>query len=1138
MNKYLLFNIFVIISQLGFGQDTVKVQTLIWSDAVRNGVYNFPTGNDSYRKIIMRYNMRCHGARVSSGGNYNGCREWDYSCNTFLTDSTRVDSFLAERLQYDVRSFAGKDFPFMFVPGYTIQKFPFQNTTLTLTSNLKEVSNGPATNSFTLPAGKNNGRLQYLIPASQMTSWGLPGNKVEQMKLNAISGSGMMKLCKVRMKNLATGEYSSSSFNEATLDVVYFNNVRINGSGNINLPFLIPFVWNGTSDVLVDISFQWISTTGATLGSINSTGPNFKAQLASDYALESNGQDGFALPNNNFNSISNEITMAFWAYGNPQKLPTNNSVLEGTDQFNNRQVNVHLPWSDNAVYWDCGNDGTGYDRVTVTLTNPSEYKGWHFWAFTKNAATGTMSIYRDGLLIRTVGGLRKPIILNALTFGGGSRDAHPYFGVVNDFTLWNKELNLADIKNLMFANINANIPNYSSLVGYYPMDDASGRTVTQKFPSASPKGNFVGASSWYLLQGEDLRNINSSINTMPVLTLTGGTFQRTNVTVEFRDSMVRSAVPVTEYGLNGTNLVVVDNYLWYEARNRIVNSDWGSENLEDLIAEGITGQDKIKYQNKIPAKYELMSLVTPYGGGINLTDKGKTFYFDVTDFAPILKGRKRLSLEMGGEFQEEMDIQFWFIKGTPPEPVLDIQNVWPFRRGSFSDILTDKVFEAKAMNTLPNGRRFKYRSVITGHEQNGEFIRRNHFVRFENQKIDFDVWEECGFNPIYPQGGTWIYDRAGWCPGMPSQLNEFDITNRVTPGQKVNLDYGLNGANLASANYLVSSNLITYGTPSFNLDASIEDVKRPNNQNVLYDRINPICTTPLITLKNDGTTRITSASFRYRAGGNWQTFDWTGSLASREKIDINLPISDGTFWTAGNTSFEISITKVNGANNDEYAPNNVFKTIYNPVDILSINNLNFYIKANNQAGDNSFTMKNAAGQVVLERQNLAANEIVSQTLNLPDGCYTLEVTDVSNDGLSFWAIPGNGSGSVAFRRPVTATIFTSVKNFGGDFGGGLNYEFVIRNPVSSEEPIVLQTVNAYPNPVSQELILDWFTSESTEINIKVFTTEGKLVNSQLVNSPQGAYKTTINTSDFKNGLYFIQIFDGRKSSYLKVFVQH
>ena len=61
--------------------------------------------------------------------------------------------------------------------------------------------------------------------------------------------------------------------------------------------------------------------------------------------------------------------------------------------------------------------------------------------------------------------------------------------------------------------------------------------------------------------------------------------------------------------------------------------------------------------------FQIMSFVTPYGLGLNFGVDGKTWYFDVTDFAPILKGNKRITMSGGGQWQEDMDIKFLFIGG-------------------------------------------------------------------------------------------------------------------------------------------------------------------------------------------------------------------------------------------------------------------------------------------------------------------------------------------------------------------------------------------------------------------------------------------------------------------------------------------
>ena len=139
----------------------------------------------------------------------------------------------------------------------------------------------------------------------------------------------------------------------------------------------------------------------------------------------------------------------------------------------------------------------------------------------------------------------------------------------------------------------------------------------------------------------------------------------------------------------------------------------------------------------------------------------------------------------------------------------------------------------------PNATSFKLRTTITGHGQEGEFIHKNHTLNLDGgfKTYSWQVWTECAENPIYPQGGTWIYDRAGWCPGKASDLREDDITPLVTPGKSHNIDYGIDSAT-GSSNYWVSCQLVSYDDPNHSLDAAIIDILSPTNQ-ILHVRTNP-----------------------------------------------------------------------------------------------------------------------------------------------------------------------------------------------------------------------------------------------------------------------------------------------------------
>jgi len=144
---------------------------------------------------------------------------------------------------------------------------------------------------------------------------------------------------------------------------------------------------------------------------------------------------------------------------------------------------------------------------------------------------------------------------------------------------------------------------------------------------------------------------------------------------------------------------------------------------------------------------------------------------------------------------------------------------------SYTDIQNERAFETRDIQMLPDGESFKLMTVISGHGQEGEFTPRHHTMNIDGGDIEFDqvVWTECSTIPIYPQGGTWVYDRAGWCPGDPSDIHEYDITPYVSAGQTHSFDYDVTYAT-GTSNYIVRQHLVTYGNPNFNLDAAVVSV--------------------------------------------------------------------------------------------------------------------------------------------------------------------------------------------------------------------------------------------------------------------------------------------------------------------------
>lgn len=89
-------------------------------------------------------------------------------------------------------------------------------------------------------------------------------------------------------------------------------------------------------------------------------------------------------------------------------------------------------------------------------------------------------------------------------------------------------------------------------------------------------------------------------------------------------------------------------------------------------------------------------------------------------------------MDKGGEWQEEMDIKFAFIKGIPPRQVLSVQQIWPADAYGFTSILSNQQLEPRTITYKPEVKSMKIRTVATGHGQEGEFIPRTHSLLVNN----------------------------------------------------------------------------------------------------------------------------------------------------------------------------------------------------------------------------------------------------------------------------------------------------------------------------------------------------------------------------------------------------------------------
>ncbi len=1118
----ILFLAVLVISSVAHAQDTVIVQTLTLDSVGRNGYFSFPGKSDAslFEKVIMQYRMRCINGDVRTNRTMaTGCGEWDYNCETYITDSSRIDSLRSEWPSAIISGFNGTSFPYTDQPTQSYIKRAQYDAKYPGAAFTEHSFGKNETHGLTIPlhpAGRS-ARIISLFKEWELKDAGLAPGLVYSLKLSAASNSATHKDFRIRMRRAVTGtDLVDSGWTE-----VYSNAHSVQTSSENRFYFYKPYNWV-SGDLEVELSY---TGSPADVSQIQADTTGFASSRTSStfgYALEFNGSEYFDISNERLPEITDEISVGMWIFGAPSTNNPSSTIMEGTDGKGRRTFNLHLPWDDGQVYFDCG-DETGYDRINTGIQAHAVRGKWNHWMFTKNAKTGVMSMYLNGTPIRTDTGRRRSIKLHDLRFGSAILSTNAWKGQATKLTIHKKALDSVEINRIIDEN-----QYYSAApdrVAIYPMSVGSGQQMQNTEGSSSV---LRGTAVWLERQGFQLQREHVVADLRPAITLyqSAATHAPTTITTFAMDTIAGHSRFVRYYQIFRTDsIMTIDSGLVWPAGKQYVVNEFGV--VVDSIIIASTGTIDITlmpYYSKSAQKFEIMSFVTPYGIGLDLGKDGKMWEFDVTDYLPILNGSKRLSVERGA-WQEELDIRFLFIKGTPTRSVLDIQQLWPATEENYQSIQADRRFEPLDIALDPNAKGYKIRSMITGHGQEGEFIPREHVISVNGEDFSRDVWKQCSDNPVYPQGGTWIYPRAGWCPGMATDLAEFDVTAQM---QSANVfDYTV-AAGSGDSRYLVNNQLVSYGAPNFTVDAEVLDVRRPSER-VEFARFNPAGTRPVITLRNNGSETLTSLTINYGVQGEpTNTFRWTGSLAFLDTTHVTLP-TPSTWGTLTSNVFNVQVSQPNGkadqyAKNDGYASSFVKPPVYSGGIVIRY-------RTNKVPEQNYYQITDKNGNIVLENTDATdPSTNYFDSLTLAPGNYTFSFYDEGENGINFWATPNDGAGTLAFRKNRLAT-GTAHKTFNPDFGKFVRFDFTIAGSSSvGSANEKLKLLRVYPNPASELLKIDLAGYESERFTYSIVNVTGKrMTNGELRNGQvniaslvAGHYTLVLRSKDGMSSIPFVK----------------
>jgi thiol-disulfide isomerase/thioredoxin len=294
---------------------------------------------------------------------------------------------------------------------------------------------------------------------------------------------------------------------------------------------------------------------------------------------------------------------------------------------------------------------------------------------------------------------------------------------------------------------------------------------------------------------------------------------------------------------------------------------------------------------------------------------------------------------------------------------------------------------------------------------------------------------------------------------------------------------------------------------------------------------------PSITMQNLGTNTITEMEIIvYNSTGVLSTTNWTGTIESAQYGFVDLePV------TTTEVPLVISINSINGETDNYNFGNSL--------------NLNFLLSAGSTES-NEFTLElqvdsygyeiywqfaNSSGEVFASGGNevvgpdgggatnsspddagaYEAGELIFLPFTVPAGatdCYDLLVVDGYGDGMV------DGGGGYVKLWDVDFNLVYE-KDFTDDYFNASRALIEVKgSPDGTNEVKGLDGLILYPNPVQNNLNVEFDLKEDLSLNVEVINILGESVKSMSHQDfMAGANKFDINVSELSNGMYYLQI---------------
>lgn len=230
--------------------------------------------------------------------------------------------------------------------------------------------------------------------------------------------------------------------------------------------------------------------------------------------------------------------------------------------------------------------------------------------------------------------------------------------------------------------------------------------------------------------------------------------------------------------------------------------------------------------------------------------------------------------------------------------------------------------------------------------------------------------------------------------------------------------------------------------PTYSLDGEIRFIDQGTS--ICGDGIESV-----IRIVNNGSSVISQAVIQYSINDNTpQNIYWEGNLSENEAEVLYLP---NILGDNGNNSFVVNLLSINGVS-DENQENDILEANF-VKRIVPDNQIVLEILTDNFGEDISWQLTNENGAVLYSGDSYDDNQLYTQDMTLPNGCYLFSISDSYGDGLC--CTQGNGYYSLTYNGILLQG--------GGDMGSGESINFKVEGELSIDKNSI-ENVKIYPNP--------------------------------------------------------------------------